>query len=105
MILLIAIAFIVLETVFATWGRDYLPRRPLHLLPGTGFYAAWRRATAPPVKSFWDNAVDLPPGVVSIVTDRRSGNQYALMHLDDFDHIAGLSNLQRRELQVTVSRE
>jgi hypothetical protein len=58
-----------------------------------------------PRKTFWDEAMDLEPGQVCVVTDNRSGNKYALMHLDDLDHIAELSNLRRRELQVTVSGE
>ena len=56
-------------------------------------------------KSFWDDMTDLEPGKVSIVTDHRNGNQYALMHLDDFDHIAGLSDLVRKDPPETVSEK
>jgi hypothetical protein len=56
-----------------------------------------------PRKSLWDDAMDLKPGQVSVITDNRTGNQYALMQLDDLDHIAGLSNLRRGELSETTS--
>lgn len=51
-----------------------------------------------PRKTFWDEAREIEPGQVMIATDRRDGSQYALMHLDDFDHIAGLGKLIRRDL-------
>lgn len=57
-----------------------------------------------PRKSFWDAALDdLEPGRVLRITDNRNGNEYALMHLDDFDHIADLSNLRRTDLSETTS--
>jgi hypothetical protein len=56
-----------------------------------------------PRKSFWDEATDLKPGQVAVITDNRTGNQYALMQLDDFDHLAGLSNLRLEDLSETPS--
>lgn len=55
------------------------------------------------VKSFWDSVAELPPGEISVVTDKRNGNQYALMHLDDFDHLIGTGNKFQRRNTVPTS--
>ena len=56
-----------------------------------------------PRKSFWDDAMDVKPGHVTVITNNRTGNQFALVQLDDFDHIAGLSNLRRGQLSENPS--
>lgn len=95
MILLAAVSFVVVDILLYSWAAEYGPRRPWHLMLGSGFYASVRRLRAgpePKPKNFWDGAMELEPGHISVVTDKRSGNQYALMHLDDFDHLLSTGN-------------
>lgn len=83
--------FLILDAALADWGSKHLPRRPWHQVPGSGFYAAWLRMNAP-MKSLWDDILDIEPGHITVLSDKRNGNQYALMNLDDFEHLIGTGN-------------
>jgi hypothetical protein len=102
------VGFLALDCGLATYGSKYSPRPLWHLVPGSGFYAAWRRlcAPAPLVKSFWDDILDIEPGHITVLSDKRNGNQYALMNLDDFDHLIGTGNrFVRRQVSASPSQE
>lgn len=38
--------------------------------------------------------MELKPGQVTIITNKPSDNEYVLLHLDDFEHILSLANMQ-----------
>jgi len=44
---------------------------------------------------FWKSCEALPPGEVKVVTFPATQEQFAVMHLDDFDHIMQLAGLRR----------
>lgn len=45
----------------------------------------------------------LSPGEARVLEDTE-GNQWVLMHLDDFDHIVGTANLERRRIPTIASK-
>jgi hypothetical protein len=57
----------------------------------------WLPDPKPRRKTLWQELEEMAPGEVMILTDDRNGMQYAVQHLDDFDHVAELCNLRRRE--------
>jgi hypothetical protein len=50
-------------------------------------------------KTLWDELAELEPGAMYVLTCRDSGNEFAILHLDDFDHVAEVGNMRRRNLQ------
>lgn len=47
-----------------------------------------------PRKSVLDEAMELDPGQVSLITNKDNGNEYALLHMDDFDHVLSMAKMQ-----------
>lgn len=47
-----------------------------------------------------DDLNRLEPGHVTVYADDMTGNQWALMHLDDFEHAVGVGKLQIRRSET-----
>ena len=50
-----------------------------------------------------DDLISLPPGHARVLEDGETGHQWAVMHLDDFDHICDRAGLKRKRLSETAS--
>jgi len=65
------------------------------------FLKLWCRVQAGPerfARVSVDDLIALPPGEARVWTDEATGHQWAIMHLDDFDHICDRGGLQRKRL-------
>lgn len=69
------------------------------------FFLFWKPFTTSP-RQFNVSAAELEsigPGQVQVLTDDSTGEQWAVMHLDDFEHLLGTGN--RFRIKKGASRQ